>query len=131
MNEVNGKWKNAIRSLGEGLAKLRMARPYFETLCKEVGWKIFNNERKMFYVYIIRSIKYPNQFYTGFTENFEERLKCHNYGKSTHTSKFTPWKLEVYFAFQTKKTALDFEKYLKTASGIAFRNKRLLNISNQ
>jgi hypothetical protein len=31
-----------------------------------------------------------------------------------------------YSSFEEKKTALDFEKYLKTASGIAFRNKRLL-----
>jgi len=31
-----------------------------------------------------------------------------------------------YCVFDDKKNALDFEKYLKTASGIAFRNKRLI-----
>jgi len=35
-------------------------------------------------------------------------------------------KLVFYAAFETKKKALDFEKYLKTNSGFAFRNKRLI-----
>jgi len=80
----------------------------------------------MYYVYIIQSEKYPKQFYTGFTESIEGRLEDHNSGKSPHTSKFRPWKLIYYCAFEDKKKALDFEKYLKTASGIAFRNKRLI-----
>ncbi len=80
----------------------------------------------MYYVYIIQSEKYISQFYTGFTENIESRLDDHNSGKSPHTNKFKPWKLIYYCAFEDKKKALDFEKYLKTASGIAFRNKRLI-----
>ncbi len=80
----------------------------------------------MYYVYIIQSEKYHKQFYTGFTESIEDRLEDHNSGKSPHTSKFRPWKLIYYCAFEDKKKALDFEKYLKTASGIAFRNKRLI-----
>ena len=80
----------------------------------------------MFYVYIIQSINSPNQFYIGFSENIKNRLIEHNNGKSTHTNKFKPWKLIYYCAFENKIRALDFEKYLKTASGIAFRNKRLI-----
>ena len=80
----------------------------------------------MYYIYIIQSKKYSNQFYTGFTESIEGRLDNHNRGKSPHTYKFKPWKLIYYCAFKDKKKALDFEKYLKTASGIAFRNKRLI-----
>jgi len=30
----------------------------------------------------------------------------------------------LFFAFEEKQTAIEFEIYLKTASGIAFRNKR-------
>lgn len=85
-----------------------------------------NNSNTMFYVYIIQSEKDSKQFYTGFTENLTKRLKEHNNGKSIHTNKFKPWKLIFYSAFNDKKRALDFEKYLKTASGIAFRNKRLI-----
>jgi predicted GIY-YIG superfamily endonuclease len=80
----------------------------------------------MFYVYIIQSIDFPKQIYTGFTENIDGRLDDHNSGKSVHTNKFKPWKMLYYCAFENKKKALDFEKYLKTASGIAFRNKRFI-----
>jgi predicted GIY-YIG superfamily endonuclease len=83
--------------------------------------------RDMYIVYIIQSIEYPKRFYTGFTEQIDYRLKEHNTGKSTHTNKYRPWKLMYYSAFVNKKDALDFEKYLKTASGIAFRNKRLIS----
>jgi len=80
----------------------------------------------MFYVYIIRSENYPDQFYTGFSVNVEERIKRHNSGESIYTNKYKPWRLVYYCAFNDKKKALAFEKYLKTASGIAFRNKRLI-----
>lgn len=80
----------------------------------------------MFYVYIIRSIKDPKQFYTGYSENIKNRIAKHNKGDSTYTNKFKPWKIVYYCAFDNKKQALDFERYLKTASGIAFRNKHLL-----
>ncbi len=80
----------------------------------------------MYYVYIIQSVKYSKRFYIGFSKNIKERIDEHNSGKSTHTNKFKPWKLVYYSAFNSKKKALSFEKYLKTASGLAFRNKRLI-----
>ncbi|MFH1029987.1 MAG: GIY-YIG nuclease family protein [bacterium] len=80
----------------------------------------------MYYVYIIQSINFPKQIYTGFSEDIKNRINDHNKGKSVHTNKFKPWKLIYYCVFNNKKTALDFERYLKTASGIAFRNKRLI-----
>lgn len=88
----------------------------------------------MYYVYILQSIKFPNQFYTGFTEDLNQRLRDHNEGKSKHTAKFKPWKLQFYSALCSKEKAFEFEKYLKSASGIAFRNKRLhsyLNVSSK
>jgi putative endonuclease len=79
----------------------------------------------MFYVYHLRSLPYPEQRYTGFTENLKERLTSHNRGESSHTAKFVPWSLVSYHAFSDKKLALDFENYLKTGSGRAFAHKRL------
>ncbi len=79
----------------------------------------------MFYVYLLRSETYPNQVYTGFTEDLRRRLEDHNAGKSAHTAKYRHWILETYVAFSDRTQALDFERYLKTASGIAFANKRL------
>lgn len=80
----------------------------------------------MWYVYILRSLSYPDQEYTGATEDLRGRLSAHNAGKSSHTAKFAPWKLVWYCAFADKFRALEFEKYLKSHSGRAFAHKRLL-----
>jgi len=79
----------------------------------------------MWYVYIIRSVTFPKQEYTGATANLKRRMADHNAGKSPHTSKFIPWELVWYCAFQNKHRALAFEKYLKSHSGRAFAKKRL------
>ncbi len=79
----------------------------------------------MWYVYIIRSANFPEQEYTGLTEDLKRRLSEHNAGKSSHTAKFKPWQLIWYCAFSDKHKALDFEKYLKSHSGRAFAKKRL------
>jgi len=83
------------------------------------------NGHKFYYVYIIESIHPPKHFYTGFTENPENRLKAHNAGTCPHTKKFKPWKIKTAIAFTDHSKAADFEKYLKTASGRAFAKKRL------
>jgi len=82
-------------------------------------------ELDMWYVYIIRSTNFPDQEYTGATQDLKQRLSDHNSGKSTHTSKFAPWELGWYCAFPDKYKALEFEKYLKSHSGRAFAKKRL------
>lgn len=80
----------------------------------------------MYYVYVLRSVNSINQIYTGSTPDLKQRLKSHNEGSNKHTSKFKPWKIIWYSAFETRKQAEKFEKYLKTASGIAFKRKRLI-----
>jgi putative endonuclease len=50
----------------------------------------------MYYVYILRSIAQPDQTYIGSTGDLKRRLAEHNSGKSIHTNKFKPWKLEAY-----------------------------------
>ncbi len=47
----------------------------------------------MWYVYIIRSIEFPDQEYIGATEDLKRRIPEHNAGKSAHTAKFKPWQL--------------------------------------
>ena len=58
---------------------------------------------KFFYVYILQSITDPEHFYTGFTENLEQRLHEHNEGKSPHTEKHKPWRIKTAVAFTDKK----------------------------
>jgi putative endonuclease len=79
----------------------------------------------MWYVYIIRSANFPDQEYTGASEDPKQRLTDHNAGRSAHTAKYKPWKLVWYCAFPDNYKALAFEKYLKSHSGHAFAKKRL------
>jgi putative endonuclease len=79
----------------------------------------------MYYVYILRSIEH-DEVYTGLTTDLKKRLMQHNQGKSIHTNKFRPWKVVTYLCFDHKQRAHDFERYLKTGSGIAFARRHLL-----
>ncbi len=77
----------------------------------------------MFYVYLIKSLSCPEQRYVGVTDDLQKRLHDHNAGYSVHTSKYKPWQLINYFAFNSKDAAIEFEKYLKTGSGYAFAKR--------
>jgi predicted GIY-YIG superfamily endonuclease len=77
------------------------------------------------YVYLLESIDYPNERYVGLADDLRARLAAHNAGQSSHTAKFKPWRLVTYIAFSDEGKAVAFERYLKTASGRAFANKRL------
>jgi len=79
----------------------------------------------MYFVYILKSQK-DQSLYTGLTINIKKRLVEHNSGVSRYTKTKMPWKLVWCSIFPNQHTAALFEKYLKTASGIAFMRKRLL-----
>ena len=53
-------------------------------------------------------------------------MERHNKGYVHSTKDKLPVELISYIAFTDKHKAYEFEKYLKSGSGIAFRNKRLL-----
>jgi len=93
-----------------------------EALATE-GYAAMNWRKNMFYTYILRSIDHPNQRYIGCTADLKARLAKHNAGEVPHTTKFKPWKIETYFAFETKEKAVAFEAYLKTGSGRAFAKR--------
>jgi len=78
----------------------------------------------MFYVYILKLKN--GQFYTGFTRDLKIRIKRHNQNAVRTTARLKPKELIFYAAFKNKRNALNFEKYLKSSSGFAFRNKRLI-----
>jgi predicted GIY-YIG superfamily endonuclease len=79
----------------------------------------------MHFVYILQS-QQDQSYYTGTTENVDERLREHNGGSAKYSSTKKPYALVWYCTFQDKKKALAFERYLKQGSGFAFRNKHLL-----
>ena len=76
----------------------------------------------MIYVYILQSLADPSHFYDGITKDLKSRLTEHNAGEVFHTSKYKPWKIKNYFAFEDDKKAYAFERYLKSGAGRAFRN---------
>ncbi len=111
-----------------GFCYIRRSSVHRSTLC-EVGLDsidILSYSSCMFYVYIIQSQSFPQHRYIGYTTDLRKRLNDHNRGYSVHTSKYRPWTLITYIGFSNKQAAIDFEKYLKTGSGQAFANKRLL-----
>ena len=79
----------------------------------------------VYYVYLIESISAQGKRYLGMTTDLKERLKEHNAGKSSHSSKFKPWKMTTYIAFTDRAKAEAFERYLKSGSGHAFARKHL------
>ncbi len=80
----------------------------------------------MHYVYILRSVNFPDKFYVGYTLNVGARLDKHNSGESIYTKEHKPWALIFSCCFADKGKALEFEKYLKSHSGKAFTQKRLI-----
>ena len=72
----------------------------------------------MHYTYDIESLSDPGRLC-----DVRKRLYDHNAGKCKHTSKYCPWKLKPYVAFETKELAQRFERYLKSGSGHAFANR--------
>ncbi|MGB5699423.1 GIY-YIG nuclease family protein [Muriicola sp.] len=77
-----------------------------------------------FSIYIIKCNN--GHYYTGFTRNINQRLSSHKEGKVSYTKDKLPVKLVHVSQFIDVKKAYDFERYLKSGSGMAFRNKRLL-----
>ena len=77
----------------------------------------------MFYAYILRSVIHPEQRYIGSTRDLRKRLEAHNSGNVPHSSRYKPWKLETYIAFESEEKARAFEAYLKSGSGHAFASR--------
>jgi putative endonuclease len=79
----------------------------------------------MYFVYFLRSINNSKQTYVGYTTNIDQRLETHNSGGSVHTSKYKPWNMVTYVAFDSEEKAKSFEKYVKVGSGNAWAKKHL------
>ncbi len=79
----------------------------------------------MWYVYIRRSIIDKN-LYIGSTNNILRLLTEHNSGKVDSTKNRIPFNLEAYIAVKDQAKAIELEQYLKTGSGRALLQKRIL-----
>jgi putative endonuclease len=92
---------------------------------KRDALRSFSEGGRVYYVYLLESLSVQGERYVGMTTDLKQRLREHNQGKSSHTTKFSPWKLITYVAFTDRAKAEAFERYLKSGSGHAFARKRL------
>lgn len=77
--------------------------------------------------YAVYILKYANgKYYAEYTRNINNRLIVHNKREVSFTKDKLPITLVHLSLFSDKQKAYDFQCYLKTGSGIAFRNKRLI-----
>jgi putative endonuclease len=79
----------------------------------------------MWFVYVLRSLK-DNELYIGSTNDVRRRLGEHNSARVDSTKGRTPFRLEAYIAVKDKARAIKLEQYLKTGSGKAVLQKRIL-----
>jgi putative endonuclease len=75
------------------------------------------------FVYILRSVIDPDEYYVGLTSNADARLSAHNAGLSPHTARHRPWRTLVRIEFDEEEPAVKFERYLKTGSGREFARR--------
>ena len=78
----------------------------------------------MWFVYILKCS--DGLKYVGCTSDINARMKRHQGGGVWSTSKRLPVELVTYIAFTNRYKAFELERYLKSGSGRAFMNKRLI-----
>jgi putative endonuclease len=76
----------------------------------------------MYYAYILRSEKSPDQTYVGLTSDLRKRLAEHNAGKSIHTQKVKPWDLIGYVGLPEEHLSERFQTYMKSGGGAHLRS---------
>ena len=81
-------------------------------------------DRTCWFVYILACKN--GSHYVGCTNDLSDRLRRHNCGHVRATSYRRPLVCVTYVVFLNKYKAYAFEKYLKSGSGRAFMNKRLI-----
>ena len=73
----------------------------------------------IYYTYILQS-EVDGSFYIGQSNDVENRLIKHNEGKSKYTSKKIPWKIAYFEEYETRKEAIQRERFLKKQKNRSF-----------
>ena len=85
--------------------------------------RCFLQAHRVFYTYVLESRRKPGTRYIGHTSDLRKRLERHNAGENRSTARDRPWKVRLYVAFETRRLAHHFERYLKSGSGHAFAKR--------
>ena len=73
----------------------------------------------MYKVYILYSRKL-DRYYVGYTRDIDRRIKEHNRRKGKYTDGGIPWELVHIEEYETKASAMQREKYIKSQKSRAF-----------
>jgi putative endonuclease len=73
----------------------------------------------MWYVYILQSLKKPDWFYKGSTNDLKRRFEDHNSGNSKSTKPYIPLKLVYYEAYLNEKSARERESSIKQSGSVS------------
>jgi predicted GIY-YIG superfamily endonuclease len=76
-------------------------------------------------VYVLKNGESPPRSYTGVTSDLASRFAVHNKGGCPHTAQHRPWNVDVIVTFADERRAVQFEKYLKSGSGVEFARRHL------
>src|SRR6476620_2545477 len=79
-------------------ALMRFAGSVMIRCAKQDALRSFSEGGPVYYVYLIESLSAHEERYVGMTTDLKQRLREHDQGKSSHTKKFSPWKLTTYIA---------------------------------
>ena len=79
--------------------------------------------RPLFYTYVLKCD--TGIFYTGATNDLDDRLKQHEMGKVFYTKNKLPVRLVYFEACLNKSDAYRRERYLKTGMGKRYLNNRI------
>jgi len=79
-------------------------------------------KQNKYYVYVLRSLK-DGRLYTGYTPNLENRLRDHNTGHTKSLRNRRPLELVYFEKFETKKEAMERERFFKTPEGGVLKRK--------
>ena len=82
----------------------------------------------MYYVYLLQSESNPKKIYVGYTASIDKRLTEHNIVEKGFTSRFQPWKVIYYEAYDNRAIAIERERQFKRHGNVMARLKSRLRL---
>jgi len=91
-------------------------------------YKLMLNLSNMYYVYLLQSETNPKKIYIGYTAFLDAQLKEHNTAEKGFTSRFQPWKIIYYEAYDNRAIAMEREFQFKRHGNVMARLKSRLHL---
>ncbi len=79
-------------------------------------------------VYLLRSQANPKKIYVGYTASLDTTLREHNVAEKGFTSRFQPWKVIYYEAYESRALAIERERQFKRHGNVMARLKSRLHL---